>query len=434
MPPGPPLLFFHQGHSDTAPGPAPGAAAILAGRDRLGGKGASLHALAALGFRVPAGFTIPVPWCEAYHAEGRLPAGLHDALAGALGRLEDRTGKRLGAGLRLAVRSGAAESMPGMLDTVLGVDSPGLLESAVSRVFDSWRSERAEAYRREKGVTGLGGTAVTVQEMCPAEAAGVAFTVDPRTGTGSVLLVEAVRGLGESLVSGAVTPDRVLLSRPGLEIEAMEPAGERPAIDAETARAIACEAVRVEECFGFPVDVEWAVAGGEVHLLQARAIRAGRDRELAREVLLGDASRLVDGLDGAQRSAALFVRYNLDETLSHPTPMTWDLLRTLFRGPAGLLGLYRDLGFRPSKRVLERGFLALVGGRLHAECGLAAEVFFGSDILGHDAEAVRRDPSLLDAPPSVWASGGATPAKLLRVLRCSYAHRRRLERLRENFL
>ena len=437
MPPGPPLLFFfHEGHSDAARASgAPGAAAILAERDRLGGKGASLHALAALGFRVPAGFTIPVAWCAEYHAEGRLPPGLEEALAAALRRLEDLTGKRLGApqGLRLAVRSGAAESMPGMLDTVLGVDSPALLESAVSRVFDSWRSERAEAYRREKGVTGLEGTAVTVQEMCPAEAAGVAFTVDPRTGTGSVL-VEAVRGLGESLVSGAVTPDRVLLARPGLEIEAIEHAGESTAIDAETARSIAREALRVEERFGFPVDVEWAVAAGEVHLLQARAIRAGRDREIAREVVLGDASRLVEGLDGAQRSGALFVRHNLDETLSHPTPMTWDLLRMLFRGPAGLLGLYRDLGFRPSKRVLERGFLALVGGRLYAECGLAAEVFFGSDILRHDAGAVRRDPALLDAPPGVWASGAATPAKMLRVLGCSYAHRRRLERLRKGFL
>ena len=434
---GPPLLFFHGGHSDAARGDGDcGAAPILAGRDLLGGKGASLHALAALGFRVPAGFTIPVSWCEAYHARGELPRELRDALAVALRRLEELTGKRLGAppdGLRLAVRSGAAESMPGMLDTVLGVDSPAHLESAVSRVFDSWRSERAEAYRREKGVTGLRGTAVTVQEMCPAEAAGVAFTVDPRTGARSVL-IEAVRGLGEDLVSGAVTPDRALLARPGLELVELEPAGERPVIEADTAREIAREAIRVEERFGFPVDVEWAVARGEVHLLQARAIRAGRDRDLAREVLLRDASRLIETLDGSPVSGALFVRHNLDETLTHPSPMTWDLLRTLFRGPAGLLGLYRDLGFGPSKRVLERGFLALIGGRIYAECGLAAEVFFGSDILRHDADAVRRDPALLDAPPGVWASGAATPAKLLRVLHHARAHRRRLGRLRKDFL
>ncbi|MEA2265661.1 MAG: pyruvate, orthophosphate dikinase, partial [Solirubrobacteraceae bacterium] len=103
-------------------------------RDLLGGKGANVAEMTRIlgADRVPAGFTITTEACVAYMAGGRTePDGLADEVTAALGRLEDRVGKRLGDPddpLLVSVRSGARESMPGMLDTVLNL---GLGDRAV---------------------------------------------------------------------------------------------------------------------------------------------------------------------------------------------------------------------------------------------------------------------------------------------------------------
>ena len=96
-------------------------------RELLGGKGANVAEMTrVLGpERVPAGFTITTEACVAYmKAGGELPDGLEEQAAEALARLEERAGKRLGDPadpLLVSVRSGARESMPGMLDTVLNL-------------------------------------------------------------------------------------------------------------------------------------------------------------------------------------------------------------------------------------------------------------------------------------------------------------------------
>src|SRR5215208_3166698 len=102
-------------------------------RELLGGKGANLAEMTrVLGpERVPAGFTITTEACVAYMRDGAEPEGMEDQVADALARLEERAGKRLGDDgdpLLVSVRSGARESMPGMLDTVLNL---GLNDSSV---------------------------------------------------------------------------------------------------------------------------------------------------------------------------------------------------------------------------------------------------------------------------------------------------------------
>ncbi|MFN2495352.1 MAG: PEP/pyruvate-binding domain-containing protein, partial [Pseudonocardiaceae bacterium] len=90
--------------------------------DLLGGKGANLAEMANLGLPVPAGFTITTQACRAYFATGREPAELATELAAHLDGLEQAVGKRLGDPhdpLLVSVRSGAAASMPGMMETVL---------------------------------------------------------------------------------------------------------------------------------------------------------------------------------------------------------------------------------------------------------------------------------------------------------------------------
>src|ERR1700755_3487037 len=93
------------------------------GRDLLGGKGVGLAEMTQLGLPVPAGFTITTEACREYMRNGkRTPDGLDEEVAEHVGRLEERTGKRFGDShdpLLVSVRSGAAISMPGMMDTIL---------------------------------------------------------------------------------------------------------------------------------------------------------------------------------------------------------------------------------------------------------------------------------------------------------------------------
>ncbi len=119
-------------------------------RDLLGGKGAGLAEMTRLGLPVPPGFTITTEACRAYTEAGRLSAGLMESVAEYLEVLEGVTGKRLGDSdnpLLVSVRSGAAVSMPGMMDTVLNL---GLNDAAVAGLARRTGDERFayDSYRR----------------------------------------------------------------------------------------------------------------------------------------------------------------------------------------------------------------------------------------------------------------------------------------------
>src|SRR5438477_11965993 len=122
----------------------------VAGRELLAGKGAGLAEMTRIGVPVPAGFTITTDACRAYFAHRkRLPDGLEDEIAEHLARLEERTGKRFGDPhdpLLVSVRSGAAVTMPGMMDTILNLGlndetSEGLAKTTGNERFayDSYR-------------------------------------------------------------------------------------------------------------------------------------------------------------------------------------------------------------------------------------------------------------------------------------------------------
>ena len=121
------------------------------GRELLGGKGAGLAEMTALGIPVPAGFTVTTEACVAYMRAGkRFPPGLEDEIDEHLRRLEEATGKRFGDRedpLLVSVRSGAAVSMPGMMDTILNL---GLNDEAVAGLARTTGNARFayDAYRR----------------------------------------------------------------------------------------------------------------------------------------------------------------------------------------------------------------------------------------------------------------------------------------------
>jgi rifampicin phosphotransferase len=240
---------------------------------RTGTKAATLARLAAQGFPVPPGFVVTVPACQralammgaAVSPDGRyIPADVWAEVLSGLAELGD---------VPLAVRSsGTAEdltaaSYAGQYETVLGVRGPEALAEAISRCLASASSERVRSYAGPSAE--LIPLAVLVQRLVPADVAGVAFTANPVTGDAETL-VSAVRGLGDRLVSGEVTPDEwVVRDDVTLCLRAAE-----EAVTATEVRQVAALAKEVADVSGVPQDVEWAVADGALFLLQARPITA----------------------------------------------------------------------------------------------------------------------------------------------------------------
>ncbi|HEX6222326.1 MAG TPA: pyruvate, phosphate dikinase [Acidimicrobiia bacterium] len=126
------------------------AAADGSDENLLGGKGAGLAAMTALGLPVPPGFTITTDVCRISMESGELPPDLWDEVAAAMKRLEETTGRTFGSGpvpILLSVRSGAAISMPGMMDTVLNIG----INDEVLEALSEWSGDAHfawDAYRR----------------------------------------------------------------------------------------------------------------------------------------------------------------------------------------------------------------------------------------------------------------------------------------------
>ena len=373
----------------------------------LGGKGASLKALSRAGLAVPPGFTITTEACRRFfELRGRWPEGLEEEVRRYLDRLEKQTGCRFGQGERpllLAVRSGAAVSMPGMMDTVLNCglqedatpsDRPwDMLVNSINAVFNSFNSERAAAYRRRQGITELDGTAVNVQAMFPSEVSGVLFTEDPTAPDAGRMVIEASHGLGEAVVSGEVTPDRFTVVRDDPAQITSQIAGHEPSLLPEQIAELGRLGLRIEEHFGHPVDLEWGLADGQFALLQARAIRGLDSGRRVESVRRAEIDRLRALADGSRR---IWVLHNLAETLSTPTPLTWDVIRRFMSGSGGFGRMYKDLGYRPSSRVCREGFLELIGGQVYADPDRLAEMFWGSVPARYDLDTLLGNRSLLE--------------------------------------
>ncbi len=252
----------------------------------FGGKAAQLSAALQAGLPVPDGLGLAHDFVEAV-AKGDTTA---------VARLE-----ALCAGLRgpFAVRSsaigedGAAASFAGQHATLLNVHA---VPEAVVEVWRSAFADSAMAYRTKVGADGPVRMGVVVQRLVPADAAGVMFTRNPIT-RDDELVIEAGWGLGEAIVQGLIIPDFYRLSRAGALLE--ERAGHKPIAvrrkpDGETHEvpvepdlieapclraahlaALADLASRCDAAFGaVPHDIEWAVEGDTLFLLQRRPVTA----------------------------------------------------------------------------------------------------------------------------------------------------------------
>lgn len=232
--------------------------------EAVGGKAEGLAKLIHLGLNVPAGFVIQ-------HAQtGQMPADLFDHY------------NAIGGG-KVAVRSSAIgedsidASFAGQYETILDVEGEAALVAAIEQCLHSIQNVAAMAYQSKKAVgenaeLSVVQMCVVVQKMVPAASAGVLFTVDPVSNSRQRIVIDAVSGLGEKLVSGEATPDHYVLDRNGKMIE-QDLVGALPLLSASQLQALLKDAMNAEEKMGLPLDMEWAISHeGTLCWLQARPI------------------------------------------------------------------------------------------------------------------------------------------------------------------
>ncbi len=266
---------------------------------RVGGKAATLSRLASR-HRVPLGFALTPGFASAVLHEGEGGAASHhrDSVAGAYHRLAAAVGLD---DAPVAVRSsaidedGGSTSFAGQHETVLNVRGASSVVHAVMRCVQSATAGGALAYRERKGLGADGvAMAVLVQTLVPVDVCAVVFSANPVTGNRDETLINASWGLGESIVSGAVTPDTFVidtstwrvasacLGDKALMTVAVDHGTQQVAVSAARQKMLsltaaqAIEVARVArslECtMGWPVDIECGFSRGEFHLFQCRPI------------------------------------------------------------------------------------------------------------------------------------------------------------------
>lgn len=247
---------------------------------------------------------------EAARAGLPLPPGvaLSGAVVEAVASGEERVLKKVAKTVRplggpLAVRSsavdedGAEASFAGQHLTILNVLSPEDLGEALREIWWSANSDSAISYRQRVGLFVRPSVGVVVQVLLDPDVAGVMFTQNPITGADE-RMIEASWGLGEAVVAGAVIPDnfrvdrsgRVLERTPGVKKIAIRTVAEggtvEEAVAPERVEQLCLEdgqlaelnrlAERCEEVYGQARDIEFAIVGGQLYLLQCRAVTRTR--------------------------------------------------------------------------------------------------------------------------------------------------------------
>jgi pyruvate,water dikinase len=422
------------------------------GLTRGGGKAVNLVRLAGRGFPVPPGFVCTT---DAYRAvvtanslDGVIEAALHglrgtdpSALDGASALIRAAfeaaempaaiaTAVRealatLGEG-PVAVRSSATAedladaSFAGQQDTYLNVLGADAVLDAVTRCWGSLWTARAIGYRMQAGIAHDNvALAVVVQRQIASQASGVAFTADPLSGARNRVVIDATLGLGEALVSGQVVPDHVVCSRSGhvLErvrgekavvtvpldgggIETRERSGDEWSLDDEQFAGVARLAVEVEQEYGAPQDIEWAVSDGRLWLLQARAITSLY--ELPQDIDTPDELGLWGSFGAFQG------------VLDPITPIGQDAILLMIRGIQRMVG-----GTPPARATLaDSAILRVAGERLWVRLDLAYRTGVGHRLLPKLLSLA--DPASasiiesLDEPR--WAARGAISAGAVRGL------------------
>ena len=300
--------------------------------DTVGGKGANLGEMTKAGFPVPPGFIVTAQAYYYFLDETHIRSKIHSILSGLdVSKSNDLNHAatsvqtlithsefpkeisteiisayfKLGHGLMhhplVAVRSSAtAEDLPtasfaGQQETYLNVEGEANLIEKVKEAWASLFTARAIFYRATNHFDHFKvGIAVPVQKMVASETSGIMFTIDPVTNDKSRILVDAIYGLGELIVQGAVTPDHYVIDKAKetiieKNVRKQEKMMIKKGIDNEivtipTSKAqkqkitdkqiieLALLAKQLEKHYYFPQDIEWAIEKGKIYIVQTRPV------------------------------------------------------------------------------------------------------------------------------------------------------------------
>lgn len=310
-----------------------------------GGKGGVLARLKQAGYPVPDGFVI-LP--ASFNGDELTETAWAQARA-KLAALRSNNGRTA-----FAVRSSALSedsaraSFAGEFETVLDVKSDDDIKRAIQTVRRSGQAERVQAYSAAQGMRADHEIAVVVQKLIRADLSGVLFTADPVTGSRTAMVGNFVHGLGDQLVSGEANPFTFTLARPSGRYDG--PAELKP-----FARKLYQMASRLEDDLGGPQDIEWAIADGQLHLLQSRPITTLR----AHNPRTGD-------WNDSRYGDYLWTNSNFGEAVPDVmTPLTWSVLQVY----AAEAMTFPMPGGHP--------FMGNVAGRFYMNVSLGAS-FFGA--------------------------------------------------------
>jgi pyruvate,water dikinase len=395
-----------------------------------GGKGASLARLAAGGLPVPPGFHVTTEAYVRFVAQNHLQQEILAALqtgpqeaAGQIAQLFARHGmpddiaeaiRKAYAAMHdapVAVRSSAtAEDLPdasfaGQQDTYLDIRGEAAVLDAVQRCWASLWTARAIEYRSVQGIANDDvSLAVVVQELVPADAAGVLFTADPVSGASDRVVVNAASGLGEALVSGEADPDAIVIEKASGRV--IERRGEQ-VLETTHIGELFHLGTRIEQLYERPMDVEWAVHGDRVFVLQARPITVLTTYEEWNDSLRGE---------------YLWTNGNLGEAIPDVmTPATWSMVKLFMADGMATTSLPEYPGY------------GNIGGRFYMNLSmaysLAAAFGMKSRFKGASEQVFGRLPEGIEIPPaplSRWQVIRALLPVIRKVLKRVKANTRRL--------
>lgn len=366
----------------------------------VGGKGASLGAMLQAGLPVPEGFAVLTQAYLLFVAHNGLEPSVRDldervrvddrqALDAAAQALKNRfvagqipppvataimaAYRETGGGVMVVRSSATAEDLPGASfagqhDSFLNIEGDGAVCDAVRSCWASLWNPRAVSYRKQAGLDATRiAISVVVQRMVDAERSGVLFTANPLNHRRDQMLLSASWGLGEAVVGGHVTPDSWVLDSTGRVVEhhpadklvytvrqgrgtvnRTMPEDKRRAValtEAEVAE-LAGLGARAQAYFGSPQDLEWAIAGGRIYLVQSRPITS--------------LFPLPEPLPAPEDGLRLYLCFNVhaQQMLEPITPMGIDYWRALTGGFA------HAVTGRPEREV---PWLKVAAGRIFAD-------------------------------------------------------------------
>ena len=338
---------------------------------QAGGKARVLAHLAQAGYPVPDAFVI-MP--EAFAGDELRADAWQQAVLQAMALRGGNEGKPLAVRSSALAEDSAVASFAGEFETVLNVEGDAALRQAIEAVYHSRDSERVAAYTRAQRVAeelepedGKASSvqieghamAVIVQEMVPSRLAGVLFTADPLDGSRARMTGNFVRGLGEKLVSGQVDGESFTLAWAAGAYDG--PPDLRP-----FARKLFRLGKRLAQELGGPQDIEWAIAGGKLWLLQSRPITT-MQQYYPRTGIWND----------SHSGDYLWSNANFGEALPDVmTPLTWSLVR-----------IFIDETFDNPLPSADR-LMGNVGGRLYVNLTLFASMMTA---LGFSRERMNRE-------------------------------------------